>query len=54
MRIYIVDYQIPRSEELDSFIVEAEDDAMAEQKAISELKTLNIPKRYLVNISEVL
>jgi len=54
MRLYIVDYQLPRSEELGSFIVEAEDDAMAERKAILELKTLNIPKRYLVNISEVL
>lgn len=54
MKLYVCDYQIPRSDDLDCLIVEAEDLTTAEQKAISELKTLNIPKRYLVNISEVL
>lgn len=54
MKLFVCDYQIPRSDDLDCIIVEAEDLDMAEQKAISELKTLNIPKRYLVNISEVL
>ncbi len=54
MKLYIVDYRLPRSDELDSFIVEAEDKSTAERKAISELKTLHIPKRYLINISEVL
>ena len=54
LKIYVCDYQIPRSEELDCLIVEALDYDDAESKAISELKALNIPKRYLINISEVL
>lgn len=54
LKLYVCDYQIPRSEDLDFFIVEAEDLISAESKAESELKTLNIPKRYLINISEVL
>ena len=54
MKIYVCDYQIPRSEQLDCLIVEAENDKDAEQKAISELKALNIPKRYIININEVL
>lgn len=53
-KIYVCDYQIPRSEELACLIIEAEDDDDAEEKAISELKTLNIPKRYIININEVL
>ena len=53
MRLFVCDYQIPRSEELDFLIIEAEDELIAEEKAIDELKTLHIPKRYLVNISEV-
>ena len=54
MRLFVADYQIPKSEELDFVIVEADDLQSAERKAIQELKTLNIPKRYLVNIEEVL
>ena len=54
MRLFVCDYQIPRSEDLDFFIVEAEDDDDALDKALSELKTLNIPKRYLINVSEVI
>lgn len=54
MKLYVVDYLIPRSEEIQSLIVEADDDATAESRAIQELKTLNIPKRYLLNVSEVL
>jgi len=54
MRLFVIDYQIPRSEELDFVIVEANDLQSAERKAIQELKTLNIPKRYIVNIEEVL
>lgn len=54
MKIYVCDYQIPRSETTDCLIVEADSISDAEQKAIDELKALNIPKRYLINISEVL
>lgn len=54
MKLYVVDYRIPRSEEIDSLIVEANDDATAEETAIAELKNLNISKRYLLNVSEVL
>ena len=48
--LYICDYQIPRSDEVDSFLVEADNDADAERKAYEELKALNIPKRYLIQI----
>lgn len=54
MKLYVVDYRIPRSEEVDFFIVDADDDDMAERKAISKLKSLQIPKRYLIRIEEVL
>ena len=54
LKIYVCDYQIPRTDELDCLIVEAENDDDAELKAIEELKTLNIPKRYIININEVL
>lgn len=54
MTLYICDYQIPRSEDMDCLIVEADDIASAERKAIERLKTLHIPKRYLINVSEVL
>jgi len=54
MRLYVCDYQVPRSDEIDFVIIEAEDCHSAERKAIQELKTLNIPKRYILNIEEVL
>ena len=52
--IFIVDYIIPRTEEVDSLIVEADKLAMAERKAIDELKALKIPKRYILNIEGAL
>ena len=54
MKLFVVDYRIPRTENLDFLIVEADDVAMAERKAIGHLKTLNIPKRYIINVEEVL
>lgn len=54
MRLYVCDYQVPRSDNIDFVIVEADDVHTAERKAIQELKTLNIPKRYILNIEEVL
>lgn len=53
MKLFICDYQIPRSEELDCLIVEAEEYDMAEKLVIDELKLLNIPKRYILKIEEV-
>ena len=53
-KIYVCDYRIPRSDEIDCLIVEADDLHSAETKAIEELKTLNIPKRYIINVLEVL
>lgn len=54
MKLYVCDYQVPRSEDIDFFIVEAENDDDAMDKALAELKTLNIPKRYLINCEEVI
>lgn len=54
MKIYIVDFIDPSVNNLDSFVVEAHDDKEAEQKAIEELKTLCIPKRYLLKIEEAI
>lgn len=54
MKLFVCDYRIPRSDSLDCLIVEANDIGTAERKAINELKTLNIPKRYIVRIEEVL
>ena len=54
LKIYVCDYQIPRTEQLDCLVVEATDDDDAYNKVVSELKSLNIPKRYIININEVL
>lgn len=54
MKLFVCDYQLPRSYDVDCIILEAEDKSMAERKAIEELKTLHIPKRYLIRIEEVL
>lgn len=54
MNLYVCDYQIPRTDNLDCLIIEADDMASAERKAINQLKTLHIPKRYIVRIEEVL
>ena len=54
MKIYVVDYLDYSADSVESFIVDAEDDKEAEVKAIEELKTLGIPKRYLLNIEEVI
>ena len=54
MTIYICDYLDYSVNSLESFIVEAESEEEAQEKAISELKTLGIPKRYLIKIEEVI
>lgn len=53
LKLFVCDYQIPRSDELDFIIIDAESYMDAEAKAEDELKTLNIPKRYLLNIEEI-
>ena len=54
MKIYIVDFIDPSVNQLDSFVVEVQDEQEAETKAIEELKTLGIPKRYLLKIEEAI
>ena len=54
LKIYICDYLDYTVNSLESFIVEAESEEEAQAKAIAELKTLNIPKRYLFKIEEVI
>ena len=52
--IYICDYIDNAVNSVESFVVEAESDKEAEIKAIEELKTLHIPKRYLLKIEKVI
>ena len=54
MGIYICDFIDPSVNDFDSFVVEAKDGEEAELKAIKELKTLGIPKRYLLKIEEAI
>ena len=54
LKIYICDFIDPSVNHFDSFVVEAMDDEEAKDKAIEELKTLGIPKRYLIKIEEAI
>lgn len=54
MKLYICDYLDYTVNSLESFVVEAESEKEAESKAIDELKTLGIPKRYLFKIEEIM
>ena len=54
MKLYICDYLDYSVNQLDSFVVEAESEEEAQEKSLAELKTLGIPKRYLIKIEEVL
>lgn len=54
MKIYVCDYLDSDSNQIEHLIVEADDENEAEQMAIKELKTLNIPKRYLINVEEAI
>lgn len=54
MKIYVCDYQVPNTKDVDYIIIDADDIHTAERKAISELKLLKIPKRYILNIEEVM
>ena len=54
LKIYIVDFIDPSVNQLDSFVVEAQDEQEAKTKAIKQLKTLSIPKRYLLKLEEAI
>ena len=54
MKLYGCDYIDPSSDDFGYFVFDAEDDGDALNKAIEELKTLGIPKRYIMNVMEVL
>ena len=49
-KIYVCDYLDPIGNEVECLIVEAESRDEAIKKAIQELKALDIPKRYLINL----
>lgn len=54
-KIYICDYINPRTQKTESFVLECEgdgDEESVKNLAIEGLKTLNIPKRYLINVEE--
>ena len=50
--LWIVDYINPHEETSDCLVVEADCRDSAHDKAVEELKILNIPKRYLLKIEE--
>lgn len=54
MKLYICDFIDPSVNELDYFVVEASDEDEAKRKAIEELKSLCIPKRYFIKIEEAI
>ena len=53
-RIYICDYVDYTVNSVESLVIEAKSTEEAEEKAINELKTLHIPKRYILKIEEVI
>lgn len=54
LKLFVCDYCNPSAEQMEHFIFEAVDEKDAEAKAIEELKTLGIPKRYILNIEEAI
>lgn len=50
--LWIVDYFNPHSEDADCLVIEADSRDEAYEKAIGELKSLKIPKRYLLKFEE--
>ena len=54
MKIYVCDYLDYSVNSVESFIIDAESNEEAEKKAFDELKALGIPKRYLINVEEVI
>lgn len=52
MKLWIVDYLNPHSNEVDCIVIEAESFDDAHDKSINELKSLKIPKRYILKLEE--
>lgn len=50
--LWIVDYINPHMETPDCLVVESESIEEAHDKAVQELKSLKIPKRYILKIEE--
>ena len=50
--LWIVDYTNPHTESIDCVIVNAESYDDAYEKAVDELKSLQIPKRYILKMEE--
>lgn len=50
--LWLVDYYNPHTEYADCLVIEASCRDEAEEYAIKELKLLEIPKRYIVNMEE--
>ena len=50
--LWIVDYTNPQLETVDCVVVEADSQEEAHKLAIEELKTLKIPKRYILKMEE--
>lgn len=51
--LWVVDYTNPCAETLDCVIVDADTYDEAYEKAIQELKNLQIPKRYIIKLEEI-
>jgi len=52
MTLWIVDYIDPHNSSSDCLVIEADSRDDACERAIEELKTLKIPKRYLLKMEE--
>ena len=50
--LWIVDYINPHMESSDFLVIEAESKDEAYDKAVDELKSLKIPKRYILKMEE--
>lgn len=50
--LWIVDYLDPHNDEVDCLVIEAESFDDAYSNAITELKSLKIPKRYILKLEE--
>lgn len=52
MKLWILDYLNPYTGEVDCIVIEAESFDEAHDKSINELKSLEIPKRYILKLEE--
>ena len=52
MRLWIVDYLNPHTDSVDCLVIEADSRLNAHDKAVTELKILKIPQRYILKLEE--